>query len=114
MPALKSDLLTYINDLPDTLVMQTLHITTGPVKRAEDEFIKTGLARIVAVVGYAILSDEQVNGRVIFRLDADGTGSPAGECPGCLGVWSAGENTDLQVTLIGTEELRHENSHAAD
>jgi hypothetical protein len=114
MPTLKSNLLTYIDDVPDTLVMQTLQITTGPVRKATDEWVKTGLANIVAIIGYAVQSTEPGPARVIFRMNARGTGALEGEHPGCLGVESAGDSTRLHVTILGNEEKHNPETHPAD
>jgi hypothetical protein len=83
-------------------IMLTFRIT-APGTGAADEWIKTGLSVIDAVVGCVVIGSATAAEAPAFVLNAQGTGETAGSSLGDLGFETTGATPNtFEITVIGT------------
>lgn len=68
---------------------------------AADEWIRTGLTTIVAIIGLAPIGTALVTNVATFRKNANGTGQAEGSTHGSLAIESDASIT-YEVTVLGT------------
>jgi hypothetical protein len=84
------------------LVMITLRCSGAVAENATDEFLRTGLSKITAIVGNVIIGATTSTSSFTFKKNAQGTAAAAVAENGALGFETAVDVDVFEVTVIGT------------